>query len=89
MHVQCSRTNANIGIKDTCVYVYMYMTGFIWGDLGFMHVHMQIEYMTLIIHEMLRRPDKAIQHNSPKAVIFQRKSSCLGWDSPAFQATCT
>ena len=24
---------------------------------------------------------KAIQHNSPETVIFQRKIGCLGWDS--------
>ena len=28
----------------------------------------------LIIHEMLRKKGKATQHNSPKAVIFQRKN---------------
>ena len=45
-----------------------------------------MQYITLIIHEMLRKKgkatqkDKATQHNSLKAVIFQRKS-CLGWDS--------
>ena len=46
--------------------------------------------MTLIIHEMLRKTrhgntaqqkDKATQHNSPKAGFFQRKISCLRWDS--------
>ena len=44
-------------------------------------------YMTLIIHEMLRKTrqgnttqqkDKATQHNSPKAVIFQRKLAASG-----------
>ena len=43
----------------------------------------------LIIQEMLRskkqgnttqQKDKATQHNLPKAVIFQRKNSCLRWD---------
>ena len=27
----------------------------------------------LIIHEMLRKKDKATQHNSPKAVFFKEK----------------
>ena len=43
--------------------------------------------MTSVIHEMLRKTrqgnttqqkDKATQHNSPKAVIFQRKNSASG-----------
>ena len=47
-------------------------------------------YMTLVIYEMLRKTrqgnttqqkDKATQHNLPRAVTFQRKISCLGWDS--------
>ena len=53
--------------------------------------HTRYSYVhDLIIHEMLRekerqgnttqQKDKATQHNSPKAVIFQRKN-CLGWDT--------
>ena len=36
-------------------------------------------YMTfLIIHEVLRRKDKATQHNSPKAVFFKEKAASGG-----------
>ena len=54
--------------------------------------------LTLIIHEMLRKTrqgnttqqkDKATQHNSPKAIIFQRKISCLGWDLNPRPSICT
>ena len=59
---------------------------------------MSIQCKNLVIHEMLRKTkqgnttqqkDKATQHNSPKAVIFRIKISCLRWDSnPQLDSIC-